>query len=87
MPPQHGGRLHDQEHLPEAVTIEHLGKQPEDRTVRVIKGRPRRLPLQHQKLMAQRQDLGIATIAAGQQQPDTSQHTANNERHRPKHDR
>ena len=86
MPPQHRRRLHDQEHLPETITIEHLGQHPEDRTVRVIEGRPRHLPLQHPQLVAQREDLRIATIAAGQQQTDTSQQQANDERHRPKHD-
>ena len=37
--------------------------------------------------MTQRQNLGIAPVAAGEQQTNTSQHKPNNERKRPKHDR
>ena len=35
----------------------------------------------------QRKDLGVTTIAAGQQLTDTSQHKTNNQRNRPNHDR
>ena len=87
MPSQHRRWLHDQEHLSEAVTIEHLGQHAEDRAVRVIEGRLWHLALQHQKLVTQRENLGIATVAAGEQETNTSQHKANNERHGPKHDR
>ena len=45
------------------------------------------LPLQHQQLVTQRQDLRIATIAAGQQQPDTGHDETDSERQRPRHDR
>ena len=85
-PSQHGGGLHDQEHLPETVTIEHLGQHTEDGSVRVIKDRLWHLALQHQKLMTQSENLRIATVAAGQQQTNTSQHKANHE-HGPKHER
>ena len=71
----------------ETVTIEHLGQHTKNGSVGVIEARSRRLPLQHQELVTQGEDLRIATVAAGQQQTDTRQHKANNERHRPKHDR
>ena len=87
MPPQHRRRLHHQEHLPETVTIEHLRQHPKNRTVRVIERRARHLPLQHQNLVTQRQNLRIAAVAAGQQHTNASYDEANNERHRPKHDR
>ena len=38
-------------------------------------------------MVTQGENLGIAAIAARQQQTDTSQHKANNERHGLKHDR
>ena len=85
VPSQHGGGLHDQKHMREAVAIEDLGQPSEDGSVRVIEGRLRYLALQHQNLVTQREDLGIATVAAGQQQTNTSHDEANNERHPPKH--
>ena len=87
VPSQHRCRLHDQEHLPETVAIEHLRQHPEHGAVPVIEGWTRHLPLQHQQLVTQRQDLRIATIAAGQQQPDTGHDETDNERQRPKQDR
>ena len=87
MPPQHRRWLHDQEHLSEAITIEDLGQHTENSSVRVIKGPPQHLPRQHQQLVTQNKNLRIAPVAPGQQQTNTSQHQANNERHRPKHDR
>ncbi len=86
VPPQHGRRLHDQEHPSEPLAIEHLGQHPKNRPVGVIEGRPRHLSLQHQQLVTQRQNLRIAPVAARQQQTDTSQHKANHERHGPKHE-
>ena len=72
-----------------AVSAQHRCRDgtPGTSTVRVIERRAGQLPLQYQELMTQRQNLGIATIATGEQQTDASQHKANNERHRPKHDR
>lgn len=87
MPSQHRRRLHDQEHPLEPFTIEHLRQHPKNRPVHVIEDRSRYLTLQHQQLMTQRKNLGIAPVAAGEQQTDTSQHKTHNERHRPKHDR
>ena len=84
---QHRRWLHDQEHLSEAITIQHLGQHTENSSVRVIKGPPQHLPLQHQQLVTQNKNLRIAPVPAGQQQTNTSQHHANNQRHRPKHHR
>ena len=50
MTDQHRRRLHDQEHLPETVTMEQLGKLAENRAVSVIEGRAGHLPLQSQQL-------------------------------------
>ena len=93
VPSHHGGGLHDQEHLSEAFPAEHLAQPTQDGSVRVIKDRLCHLALQHQKLMTQSENLRIATVAAGQQQTNTSQHKANHEqepkheRHGPKHER
>ncbi len=87
MPSQHRRRLHDQEHLSETVAVEHLGQHAENRSVRVVEDRSRYLALQDQQLVTQCENLGIAPVAAGEQQTDTSQYMANNERQRPKHDR
>ena len=65
---------------------EHLGQHTEDGSVRVIQDRLWHLALQHQKLMTQSENLRIATVAAGQQQTNTTQHKANHE-HGPKHER
>ena len=77
--------------LSEAARSARVGRDPaedpENRSVRVIERRARHLALQHQHLVTQREDLRIAAIAAGQQQTNTSHDKANNERHRPKHDR
>ena len=51
VPPQDRRGLHDQDHLSETVTIEHLRQRSENGSVLVIEGRPRHLPLQHQELM------------------------------------
>ncbi|MFN0092686.1 MAG: hypothetical protein ACKVWR_20825 [Acidimicrobiales bacterium] len=85
VPSQHGGGLNDQEHPSELLSIEHLGQYAQHRTVAVIKDRLGDLTLQHEQLVTQRQDLGIAPIAARQQQTNTSQHQPHNERHRPEH--
>ncbi len=87
VPSQHRCRLHDQEHLPETVAIEHLRQHAQHRTVPAIEGWTRHLPLQHQQLVTQGEYLCIATITARQQQTDTSHDETNNERQRPKHDR
>ena len=87
VPSQHGGRLHDHEDLSETVAIEHLGQHAKNGSVRVIEDRSRYLALQDQQLVTQRKNLRIAPVAAGEQQTDTSQYKANNERHGPKHDR
>ena len=63
---QHCRWVHDQEHLPEMVTAEHLGQHSENRTVRVIEGWARYVPLQTSAAGDAALDRGVAAVAAGQ---------------------
>jgi hypothetical protein len=71
MPAQHGGGLHDQQHLRQPAPIQCLGDHGQDRPVRLGEPGPSHLALQHQDLVAQGQDLCVATIAADQQRATT----------------
>jgi hypothetical protein len=64
-------RLHDQEHLGQAWSIERTGERGEDGAVRVGKPGPFDLALQDQHLVAQGEDLGVAFIAGREQLSET----------------
>ena len=66
VPSQHGGGLHDQEHLSEAFPAEHLAQHTQDGSVRVIKNPLWHLALQHQKLTT------LARISASRRSPPAS---------------
>ena len=59
MSAQYRRRLHDQQHLRQAAPVERLGEHRQDRPVGVGEPRPGDLALQHDELVAQREDLGI----------------------------
>jgi len=87
MPAQRGGGLHDQQHLRQPAPIQCLGYHGQDRPVRLGEPGPSHLALQHQDLVAQGQDLCVATIAADQQQTEPSHHQTHEPRQRRQHGR
>ncbi len=64
VPGDHGRGLHDEEHLAEPSPVEDGGEQREDGPARLGENGTRDLTLQHEDLVAQRQDLGIAIVAS-----------------------
>ena len=63
VPPNNGGGSDDEEHLGEPMTVDGLRQHGEDRAVGLAEPWTADLTLQHQHLMPQSEDLGIASIA------------------------
>jgi hypothetical protein len=85
MPAQHRLRPHDQQDLRQAAPVQRLGEHRQDRAVRVGEPRPGHLALQHEDLVAQRQDLGVSPVAREGQQPDAGEHETHEPRQRTEH--
>ncbi|CAN5835089.1 hypothetical protein BH23ACT4_BH23ACT4_08330 [soil metagenome] len=68
MPPDDGLGPHDMEHVGEASTVQHAGCQREGRTIRVGELSSVDLALQHQDLMPEGEDLGVAFVT-GREEP------------------
>jgi hypothetical protein len=85
MPGQHGLRLNDQEHLAESGTVEHLGEHAEHEPVAVGEPRTGHLPLEDEDLVTKGQDLGVTTVAAREEEAESGDHEADDERQRPEH--
>ena len=67
VPADHRCGFHDEEQLGQTAAIEHPRKQGEDRPIGLGELRSVDLALEHDELMAQREDLGVALIAGGEQ--------------------
>lgn len=67
MPADDGGRLHDQEHLPQTGPVDHGRQHREDGAVRLGEDWSGDLALQDEDLVAQGEDLGVALVAGGEQ--------------------
>lgn len=67
MPADDGGRLHDQEHFPQARPVDGGGQHGEDGAVVLGEARSGDLALQDKDLVAQGEDLGVALVAGGEQ--------------------
>jgi len=67
VPPDDGGRLHDEEHVAETGPVERGGQHGEDGAVGLVEPRSGDLALQHEDLVAQGEDLGVTLIAASEQ--------------------
>ncbi len=76
VPARHGLGANDEESGSVAGAFRCGGEHREDRRVGVSELRPADLALQHQDLMAEGQDLGVAGIAGGEHPPESSQNEA-----------
>lgn len=74
MPPDDRGRLHDEEHVAQARPVDRSGQHGEDGSVRLGESRSVDLALQHEDLVAQGEDLGVAVVAGGEQPTEAAQH-------------
>lgn len=74
MPPNDGGRLHDEEHVAEARPVDDSGEHGEDGAVGLGEPRSGDLSLQDEDLVAQGEDLGVALVAGGEQPTEAAQH-------------
>lgn len=70
MPPDDCLGPHNMEHVGEASTVQHAGEQREDRTIRVGELNSVDLALQHQDLMPEGEDLGIAFVTGREEPPE-----------------
>jgi len=86
MPPENGLGLDDQEHLAEPATVEDLREHAKHDAVGVVKRCVGHLSLQYQQMVAKGEDLGVTAVATGQQEPNSSDHEAENEGQRPEHE-
>ena len=66
VPPDHGGRLHDQEHFPQTRPVERGGQHRQDGAVRLVEDWSGDMSLQDEDLEAQREDLGVTLVAGGE---------------------
>ncbi len=76
VPSQHGLGTNDQESGSVAGAFHCGGEHREDRAVGVSELRPADLALQHQDLVAEGEDLGVASIAGGEHPPESRQNEA-----------
>ena len=73
VPAHHSLRLHDQQDLAKPGPVEDGRQQRQDRAVGLGEPRPGKLALQHQHLVTQRQNLGVAVVTGGEQPTETTQ--------------
>ena len=66
VPPDDRRRFHDEEHLGETPSVERAGEHCEDRAVCFGELRSFDLALEHDELVPQREDLGVALITGGE---------------------
>ena len=76
VPSQHGLGANDQERGALAGTVHRRGENSEDRPVGVGELRSADLALQHEDLVAEGEDLGVAGIAGGEHPPESGQNEA-----------
>lgn len=67
VPGDHRCWAHDQQRPTLSSSVHHGGEQSEDRPVRLVELRTFDLALQHEDLMSESQDLGVAWVAAGEE--------------------
>lgn len=70
MPPDDCLGPHDREHVGEASAVQHAGNQREDRAIRVGELSSVDLALQHQDLMSEGEDLGVAFVTGREEPPE-----------------
>jgi len=66
-------RAHDQQRPATPRLVHHRGEQSEDCPVGLVELRPVDLALQHQDLVAESQDFGVAGVIAGEQPSESPQ--------------
>lgn len=72
VPADHGGGLDDQHDAVEPATVEGTRQHAQDRPVRRGEPRSLNLPLEHEDLMAKREDLGVTLVTGHEEQPEAS---------------
>lgn len=77
MPPNHGGRFHNQQHPTEPGPTHRLGQHGEYCPVGIVEAGSFDLTLQHHHLVTQSQDLGVASITRKSQQNHPSRDETN----------
>lgn len=87
VPADDGRWLHDQEHLIQALAIEHPRQDREDRPISLGEPRSRDPALQDEDLVAESEDLGVTVVAGSEQPRNPGQHQAKettNQKHQPR---
>ncbi len=80
MPAQHGLGANNEKRCPLAGAFHRRGENSEDRPVRVGELGSVDLALEHEDLMAEGENLGVAGIAGGENPPESGQNQASQSR-------
>lgn len=81
VPPDDVGRLNDEEHVAEVGPVDRRGEHGEDGALGLVERRSGDLALQHEDLVTQGEDLGVAFVAGGEQPTEAAHDQPGQSRH------